>query len=202
MSQPRHERTEVKLLSLDLIERDPLIEPRIEPIDRHIVQAIAWSIRNGISPRPILVFSVGPRSRKRFLLVDGLNRIAATRSTGGTEIMCEIVVGTIEEATWAAAGVNGRPQQTRSPAEVRRAVAMAIRSAPEPRTSASPSIASAQRRRFATFAELSRETQSTKHRRTERPIERVSNRVRQPAAPRGPPRPNCPIGPSKTLKTT
>ena len=130
MSQARHEQTETKLLCLEMIEREPLIEPRIEPIDRHIVAAIAWSIRNGISPPPILVYAVGPRSRKRFLLVDGRNRIAATRSTGGTEVMAEIVVGTIEEAAWAAAGVNGRPQQTRSPAEVRRAVQMAIRAAP------------------------------------------------------------------------
>ena len=44
--------------------------------------------------------------------------------------MAEIVDGTIEEAAWMAAGVNGRPQQTRSPAEVRRAVQMAIRAAP------------------------------------------------------------------------
>ena len=130
MSQPRHERTETKLLSLDMIEREPLIEPRIEPIDRHVVQAIAWSIRNGTSPPPILVYSIGPRGRKRFLLVDGRNRIAATRAAGGTEIMAEIVDGTIEEAAWAAAGANSRPQQIRSPAEVRRAVQMAIRSAP------------------------------------------------------------------------
>ncbi len=130
MTKPRDELTETKLLSLDIIERDPLVEPRIEPIDRHIVQAIVWSIRNGISPPPILVYAVGPRGRKRFLLVDSRNRIAATRSTGGTEVMAKIVDGTIEEAAWMAAGVNGRPQQTRSPAEVRRAVQMAIRAAP------------------------------------------------------------------------
>ena len=130
MSKPRDELTETKLLSLDMIERDPLVEPRIEPIDRHIVQAIGWSIRNGISPPPILVYAVGPRGRKRFLLVDGRNRIAATRSTGGTEIMAEIVDGTLEQAAWAAAGANGRPHQTRSPAEVRRAIQMAIRAAP------------------------------------------------------------------------
>ena len=130
MSKPRDELTDTKLLSLDMIERDPLVEPRIEPIDRHIVQAIGWSIRNGISPPPILVYAVGPRGRKRFLLVDGRNRIAATRSTGGTEIMAEIVDGTLEQAAWAAAGANGRPHQTRSPAEVRRAVEMAIRAAP------------------------------------------------------------------------
>ena len=130
MTKPRDELTETKLIALDMIERDPLVEPRIEPIDRHIVQAIAWSIRNGISPPPILVYAVGPRGRKRFLLVDGRNRIAATRSTGGTEIMAEIVDGTIEQAAWVAAGVNGRPQQTRSPAEVRRAVSLAIRAAP------------------------------------------------------------------------
>lgn len=59
------------------------IEPRRERVDRPIVQTIAWSIRNGISPPPILVDSVGPRGRRRFLLVDGRNRIAATRSTGG-----------------------------------------------------------------------------------------------------------------------
>ena len=130
MSKPRDELTDTKLLSIDLIEREPLIETRIEPVDRHIVQAIGWSIRNGISPPPILVYAVGPRGRKRFLLVDGRNRIAATRSIGEKEIMAEIVDGTIEQATWAAAGVNGRPQQTRSPAEVRRAVEMAIRAAP------------------------------------------------------------------------
>ena len=44
--------------------------------------------------------------------------------------MAVIVDGTLEEAAWAAAGVNGRPQQTRSPAEVRRAVEMAIGAAP------------------------------------------------------------------------
>ena len=130
MSKPRDELTETKLLALDMIERDPLVEPRIEPIDRHIVQAIGWSIRNGISPPPILVYAVGPSRRKRFLLIDGRNRIAATRSIGEKEIMAEIVDGTIEQAGWAAAGVNGRPQQTRSPAEVRRAVEMAIRAAP------------------------------------------------------------------------
>ena len=130
MTKPRDELTETKLLSLDMIERDPLVEPRIEPIDRHIVQAIAWSIRNGISPPPILGYAVGPRGRKRFLLVDGRYRIAATRSTGEKEIMAEIVDGTIEEAAWVAAGLNGRPQQTRSPAEARRAVSLAIRSAP------------------------------------------------------------------------
>jgi hypothetical protein len=130
LSKPRDELTETKLLSLDMIERDPLVEPRIEPIDRHIVQAIGWSIRNGISPPPILVYAVGPRGRKRFLLVDGRNRIAATRSTGGTEIMSVIVDGTLEQAAWAAAGANGRPQQARSPAEVRRAVSLAIRAAP------------------------------------------------------------------------
>ena len=130
MSKPRDELTDTKLLSIDLIEREPLIETRIEPVDRHFVQAIGWSIRNGISPPPILVYAVGPSRRKRFLLIDGRNRIAATRSTGEKEIMAEIVDGTIEQAAWAAAGVNGRPQQTRSPAEVRRAVEMAIRAAP------------------------------------------------------------------------
>ena len=130
MSKTRDELTETKLLSIDLIEREPLIEARIEPVDRHIVQAIAWSIRNGISPPPILVYAVGPSRRKRFLLIDGRNRIAATRSIGEKEIMALIVDGTIEQAAWAAAGVNGRPQQTRSPAEVRRAVEMAIRAAP------------------------------------------------------------------------
>ena len=130
MSKPRDELTETKLLSLDMIERDPLVEPRIEPIDRHIVQAIGWSIRNGISPPPILVYAVGPRRGKRFLLVDGRNRIAATRSIGEKEIMALIVDGPIEQAAWAAAGVNGRPQQTRSQAEVWLAVEMAIRTAP------------------------------------------------------------------------
>jgi len=130
MRKQRDELTETKLLSIDLIERDPLVEPRIAPVDRHIVQAIAWSIRNGVSPPPILVYAVGPRGRKRFLLVDGRNRIAATRSIGEKEIMAQVVDGTIEEASWAAAGVNGRPQQARSPAEVRRAVGLAIRSAP------------------------------------------------------------------------
>jgi hypothetical protein len=43
--------------------------------------------------------------------------------------MAEIVDGTLEEAAWAAAGATGRPQQTRSPAEVRRAVSLAIRAA-------------------------------------------------------------------------
>ena len=130
MSNPRDELTDTKLLSIDLIEREPLIETRIEPVDRHFVQAIGWSIRNGISPPPILVYAVGPSRRKRFLLIDGRNRIAATRSIGEKEIMALIVDGTIEQAAWAAAGVNGRPQQTRSPAEVRRAVEMAIRAAP------------------------------------------------------------------------
>ena len=68
MSKPRHELTDTKLLSIDLIEREPLIETRIEPVDRHFVQAIGWSIRNGISPPPILVYAVGPRRGKRFLL--------------------------------------------------------------------------------------------------------------------------------------
>ena len=130
MSKTRDELTETKLLSIDLIEREPLIEARIEPVDRHIVQAIVWSIRNGISPPPILVYAVGPRRGKRFLLVDGRNRIAATRSIGEKEIMAEIVDGTLEQAAWAAAGVNGRPQQTRSQAEVWLAVEMAIRAAP------------------------------------------------------------------------
>ena len=99
--------------NLAVIERDPLVEARIEPIDRHIVQAITWSIRNGISPPPILVYAVGPRRGKRFLLVDGRNRIAATRSTGGTEIMAEIIDGTLEQATWAAAAANGRAEVVR-----------------------------------------------------------------------------------------
>ena len=33
-------------------------------------------IRNGISPPPILVYAVGPRGRRRFILVDGRSRIA------------------------------------------------------------------------------------------------------------------------------
>ena len=33
-------------------------------------------VRNGISPPPILVYAVGPRGRRRFILVDGRSRIA------------------------------------------------------------------------------------------------------------------------------
>jgi len=66
-----------------------------------------------------------PEAGKTASAIDGRNRIVATRSTGTTEFMAQIVDGTLEEAARAAVGVNGKPQQTRSPAGVRRDVGLA-----------------------------------------------------------------------------
>jgi ParB-like chromosome segregation protein Spo0J len=118
---------ETKLLSLDMIEQDDTIFPRLHPPDRKIVQAIRWSIRNGISPPPILVYRVNDRH----ILVDGRNRIEASAAAGETAIMAEIRRGTLEEAAYAAAGANARPAQARHKDEVRLAVTLALRSSPE-----------------------------------------------------------------------
>ncbi len=124
-----HERDDIvtKLLSLNMIEQDETIYPRLHPPDGKVVQAILWTLRSGAMPPPILVYRV----KDRYILVDGRNRIEATKAAGETAIMAEIRRGTLAEAAWAAAGANARPVQARHKDEVRRAVSLALRAIPK-----------------------------------------------------------------------
>lgn len=67
----------------------------------------------------------------RLVVVDGRSRVMAAKAAGLKEIMARVHYGTLDAARWAAAGANATPAQSRTLAEERRSVEMALISYPD-----------------------------------------------------------------------
>ena len=122
------ERAELKL---DEIGIDPKLQPR-EAIDGRRVAQYAEAMRGGARFPAVLVCRVSDRLGW-FLLAHGFHRYHASKEVGRKTIDAEIMVGTYQDARWAAAGSNkewdgvGLP---RGDGDKRRAVRMAWEARP------------------------------------------------------------------------
>lgn len=61
-----------------------------------------------------------------FWLVDGFHRLYAAKEAGLTDVPCEVIEGTLQEAIWIASSVNAQHGLRRTNEEKRRAVLSAI----------------------------------------------------------------------------
>jgi hypothetical protein len=76
-------------------------------------------------PMPVVFFDGA-----QYFLGDGFHRYHAAHKAGMKEIICEVVVGTIDEAIWYACGANKEHGIQRSNADKRKAVLMALKLRP------------------------------------------------------------------------
>lgn len=111
----------VKALRLEEIEREPLLQARVE-VDARKVKQYARLVRDGVDLSPIDVFEVEGRR----LIVNGWHRLHAHEQAGKAKITAKVRRGTFQEALEAAAfanAANGLPMAKR---DLQRAVKLAV----------------------------------------------------------------------------
>lgn len=121
---------DLRHVSTRLLEVDPGITGRIDPVDRELVKRIQRAMRLNASIEYLTVFVVGPPRDKRWLVIDGRARLAAAIALGQSEIGCRVFRGTVGDARWAAAGANRTNGTPLTTAERRRALNIAIEADP------------------------------------------------------------------------
>lgn len=121
---------ELRHVSTRLLEVDPEITGRIDPVDGELVKRIGRAMRLGANVDYLVVFVVGGRRDQRWIVVDGRARLAAAIALGESEVACRVFYGTIGDARWAAAGANRTNGTPVTAAERRRALDIAIEADP------------------------------------------------------------------------
>lgn len=121
---------DLRLTPVKLLEVDPAISGRLDPVDPKLVKQISRAIRLGVPVDRLVVCVVGPPRDRRWIVIDGRARLAAAIEAGETEAICEVYQGTAGDALWAAAGANRTNGTPRSLKERRRCVELAITADP------------------------------------------------------------------------
>jgi hypothetical protein len=111
------EELEVKSISVDLLDRDPDIQPRAT-LNREKITEFSDHMKEGVVFPPIDVFLI----EGRYLIVDGYHRDMAARGAGIQEIRCRIHIGTRRDAILLSSGTNWQHGIDRTTRDKRRAV--------------------------------------------------------------------------------
>jgi len=111
------EELQVKNISVDLLDRDPDIQPRAT-LNREKITEFSDHMKEGVVFPPIDVFFI----EGRYLIVDGYHRDMATRGAGIQEVLCRIHIGTRRDAILFSSGTNWQHGIDRTTRDKRRAV--------------------------------------------------------------------------------
>jgi hypothetical protein len=106
---------------LSIIRRDGQTQHR-RVIHPNVIAEYAGLMRDGVVFPPIRVWWDG----KCFWLSDGFQRFAAAELAGFTELLAEIRIGNVSDATWDSYSVNATHGMRRTTEETRRIVRLAV----------------------------------------------------------------------------
>jgi ParB-like chromosome segregation protein Spo0J len=115
--------TTTKLLSIDKIQIDPAIQPRVKGLDKahvtELAEVYADESRRGTIPPPV-VWNI--RGKGELKLSQGFHRLAAAQQAGMSQIECEVRVGSEVDCAIDALTSNKSHGLKRSNEDKRRAV--------------------------------------------------------------------------------
>lgn len=121
--QPAQKPVEMKVLKLSEITRDRKFQKRFRGTNNGVVSHYRVLLEEGYRLAPPKVMLVDDK----YLLYDGWHTYSATFQAGIEELECEVTVGTLEEAEWAACASNRDHGLQRSNDDIREACLAAIR---------------------------------------------------------------------------
>ena len=111
----------VQLVPLEECILDPGVQSRVE-VDELTVAEYAEAYNEGVAMPPIVVFGSGGK----YCVADGFHRVLAAQQAGKLQILAEVHVGGVRDATLHSAAANAAHGKRRTNADKRRAAEMLV----------------------------------------------------------------------------